>query len=234
MAELVANCPRCGAQEITFDVHGATQVARSYDWQSRWEAFCICRKCKRATVFVLEQNEVDDQMLRMSGPDLIKLNIAFNRIFRVNGYINISDMGATEAPEHLSPAIKKIFDEAAKCVVVKCWNAAGCMFRLCIDMTTRDLLPAEDIDGLDTRIRRELGRRLAWLFKTDRLTEALRELSTCIREDGNDGAHTGMLTEADALDLQDFTYALLDRHYSEPARLRIAKTRRDERRKPKT
>ncbi|KQS48531.1 hypothetical protein ASG20_14190 [Sphingomonas sp. Leaf198] len=58
----------------------------------------------------------------------------------------------------------------------------------------------------------------------------LADLADCVREDGNDGAHDGTLGKADAEDLVDFTQQLLERVYSEPARLRIAKARREARR----
>lgn len=62
------------------------------------------------------------------------------------------------------------------------------------------------------------------------LPESLRELSKCVREDGNDGAHAGTLVKDDAEDLLDFTSALLERIYTEPERLIIAQKRRDARR----
>ena len=46
-----------------------------------------------------------------------------------------------------------------------------------------------------------------------------------------DGAHAGTLTKDDAADLLDFTSRLLDRMYTEPARLKLAEERRDARRK---
>ena len=107
------------------------------------------------------------------------------------------------------------------------------MFRLCIDIVTREMLPEEDAEGLNARVRRNLGLRLPWLFDHDILPENLRELSTCVREDGNDGAHAGTLTPEDAADLLDFTIMLLERIYTEPERLRLAKARRDERRNAK-
>jgi hypothetical protein len=61
----------------------------------------------------------------------------------------------------------------------------------------------------------------------------VREISTCIREDGNDGAHQGTLTKEDAEDLLDFTTALLERLFTEPRRLEIAQERRKERRERK-
>jgi hypothetical protein len=54
------------------------------------------------------------------------------------------------------------------------------------------------------------------------LPEALRDLSSCVKEDGNDGAHAGTLTKEDAEDLLDFTTALLERLYTEPKQLALA------------
>ena len=68
------------------------------------------------------------------------------------------------------------------------------------------------------------------MFDHHVLPESLRELLTCVREDGNDGAHAGTLRPEDAEDLLDFTTALLERIYTEPERLKAAKARRDKRR----
>jgi Domain of unknown function (DUF4145) len=62
------------------------------------------------------------------------------------------------------------------------------------------------------------------------LPPELRDLAACVREDGNDGAHQGTLTKADAEDLLDFTTELLERIYTEPRRLKIAQARHDARR----
>jgi hypothetical protein len=64
------------------------------------------------------------------------------------------------------------------------------------------------------------------------IAQDLYDLSECIREDGNDGAHDGTLTKEDAADLLDFTVALFERMFTEPERLRLAKERRDKRRTP--
>lgn len=76
--------------------------------------------------------------------------------------------------------------------------------------------------------------RLPWLFDNRILPSELRDLAGCIKEDGNDGAHAGTLTKADADDLLDFTIALLERVVTEPKRLELAKERRDARRAPKS
>jgi hypothetical protein len=122
------------------------------------------------------------------------------------------------------------FHEGAVSVAVGNWNAAGTMFRLAIDLTTRSMLPPEDVPSLNKKVRRDLGLRLPWLFDNGLLPSDLRELSTCIHQDGNDGAHSATLTEEDAQDLLEFATALLQRLFTEPKRLELAKERRDQRR----
>jgi hypothetical protein len=95
------------------------------------------------------------------------------------------------------------------------------------------MLPEGDVPGLSSKTRRDLGLRLPWLFDNGKLSTDLRDLSAAIREDGNDGAHQGTLTKEEAEDLLDFTTALMERMFTEPKRLEIAKERREKRRDPK-
>ncbi|MHB1516274.1 MAG: DUF4145 domain-containing protein [Acidiferrobacteraceae bacterium] len=116
-------------------------------------------------------------------------------------YVSLKDKAAEEPPEHVPPEIEAAFREGATCMAVACYNAAGTMFRLCLDLAARSMLPAEPVDGLNPTIRRSLGLRLSWLFTTHRLPLEFQELSTCIKDDGNDGAHESTLTQIDAEDL---------------------------------
>jgi Domain of unknown function (DUF4145) len=106
------------------------------------------------------------------------------------------------------------------------------MFRLCVDMATEGLLPREDVEGLMAFSRKNLGPRLEWLFENNKLPAEIAGLSNCIREDGNDAAHRGALGKVDAEELQDFTFALLKRMFTDPESLKLAEQRRQERRKP--
>jgi hypothetical protein len=109
------------------------------------------------------------------------------------------------------------------------------MFRLCVDLATQPLLPSEDAEGgPNKKTRRDLGLRLPWLFQNNKLRADLHELSTVIKDDANDGAHKGTLTENEAKDLLDFTTALLERLYTEPKKIGLAKERRQQRRAPVT
>lgn len=232
MAELVSNCPRCRSQHITFDVRASLSFRVEHGWQHWYEAFAICRRCKRSTVFVLSES-VNSNYKHVHEVGLLKVEGgALNRYVDVEGHISLKDAAGVLPPEHVPAEIAAAFREGSTCLAVGCHNAAATMFRLCVDLTTRSLLPAEDSAGLNAKVRRDLGLRLPWLFQNGVLPAALSELSTCIKEDGNDGAHRGSLTEADAGDLLDFTVVLLERVYTEPARLRLASERRNARRTP--
>jgi len=233
MAELVANCPRCGSRHITFDVKAAMPYRQEYGWQYWYEAFCICRHCGRSSIFILSES-VDGNYKYVHEVGLLKVDGALNNYVEVKGHISLKDQATATPPDYIPTNIESVFREGATCLAVGCYNAAGTMFRLCVDLVTRSMLPEEETEGLNAKVRRDLGLRLPWLFKNGRLPEALKELSSCIKEDGNDGAHAGTLSEPDAQDLLDFTTALLERIYTEPERLRLAKERRDARRAPKT
>jgi hypothetical protein len=231
MAEYVADCPRCRANRTTFDVLSAVHVATQYSWQRYYEAFCRCRHCSCTTTFVFAQrNSRDGDALETTALETIPGNI--NTYFELDGYISLKDQGATKPPDHVPPDLVKIFEEATKCVAVQCWNAAGAMFRLCVDMATEPLLPDGEVAGLNSHTRKNLGPRVDWLFENNKLPAELFALSDCIRQDGNDAAHRGALGKEDAEDLSDFTVALLERMFTEPERLKLAELRRQERRKP--
>lgn len=225
---IIQDCPRCGATKMTFDVQSIVTLPRTIGNPMR-EIFCQCRACHKTTVFVCRgRNSIGelvlDQFSTLGAGGLINENIAFL------GYVNSSDLAVTSAPDSVPRDVSQAFQEGAKCVKAGCPNAAAAMFRLALDLATEPLLPA---DGEPAhKIRRDLGKRLPWLFDNGRLPTELRALSDCVREDGNDGAHRGSLTAADAQDLEDFAVALLERLFTEPARLAEAATRRAARRQP--
>ncbi len=233
MAELVANCPRCGANRITFDLIGSIMTVEKYGWQLWYEVFSICRQCDRSTTFVLSESvDGDHDYVHKTG--LLNIEGAVNKYVSNEGVISLKDKVSEKPPEFVPSEIESVFNEGATCLAVGCNNAAGTMFRLCIDLVTKDMLPEKEIEGLNHRTKRDLGLRLPWLFDNRYLPEALRELSLCVKDDGNDGAHAGTLTKQDAEDLLDFSRILLERIYTEPERLKLAQERRNKRRDKKT
>lgn len=230
MAELVADCPRCGATKIGCIAGASIPVGLEHGWLHTLEVFAVCRNCSRSTIFILRQKNYDDtDMVTQHG--VMKFKGSLNNHFEVRGHISLKDRFKTQPPDHLPPEIDSAFREGATCLAVQCFNASGVMFRVCVDLATRSLLPPEgDPESPNARTRRDLGLRLPWLFESGRLPEALRDLSACIHQDGNDGAHQGTLTKEDAEDLIDFAEALLERLYTEPVRLQLAAERRTGRR----
>ena len=227
MGALVTDCPRCGVTKTTFDILGCRCANDIPDHNPTFEAYSVCRHCSRGTIFNIKWNA---NPLYHEEWHPVKSPRVLNGAFSIDGYVNIKDCASALPPEHLPDEIQNAFKEAATCLAVECWNAAATMFRLCVDHATKPLLPTEETDGLNSRKRRDLGLRLQWLFEANRLPPELRDLSACIREDGNDGAHAGILKREDAEDLLDFTTSLLERLITEPKRLEIAKERRAQRR----
>lgn len=219
MAELVADCPRCGAKQMTFDL-----TQEHFLGLERFEAFSVCRSCERSTIFCISVRFGKEGSLR-------NFKGCLNQHVRITGIVSLKDNLSRRPPDHLPQDIADIFREGATCLAVECYNAAATMFRLCLDMATRERLPKEPQEGLNEKVKRmSLGRRLEWLFNNKHLPKELESLSSCVREDGNDGAHEGTLSKEDAEDLLDFTEALLERLYTDPARLERAEERRKARR----
>jgi hypothetical protein len=233
MSVMVANCPRCAAVNMTFDVLAQTRVLKvTYTWQRWFEVFGICRQCHVGTIFGVKQKNTKDEDWIRNANGLVEFKHSLNNAVEVDYFVNISHFYRTPSPQYVPEHIARIFDEGAAAVAISCWNAAGTMFRLCVDLATVPLLPEGEVEGFNNKIRRDLGLRLPWLFDRGLLPDGLRDLSQCIREDGNDAAHKGTLAEADARDILDFTEALLTRLYTEPIQIELAKLRREQRRTP--
>lgn len=161
MSLLVADCPRCGAKEITFDLKNQVHVSIYYGWKKYLEIFCICRACFKPTIFLVSQKEAHYKDLVDRG--LASIDVAVNEIVFVERYIGIQDNSVELPPEYLPEEIDNIFKEGSACISIGCYNAAATMFRLCLDLATKSLLPVERED-LNNAIRRNLGLRLSWLF----------------------------------------------------------------------
>ncbi len=232
MSEIAADCPRCGIKRVTFDVKAGTPTGRSYSWKQHYEIFGVCRHCAKTTTFQVSIREVgyDDLITQAGG--FAKVNGSLSHLLAIDGHVSLKDAASHQAPEYLPESIDLAFREGSVCFATGCYNASATMFRLCVDLATREKLPQDDVPGLNARIRRDLGLRLPWLFDNGYLPEDLRELSACIKEDGNDGAHAGTIGETEGLDLLDFTETLLERLYTGPRKVQIAQARREERRKP--
>ena len=229
MAEIITDCSRCHTKSITFDVLGKNYLSINYHWQKWYEIFSVCRNCGRASIFIVFY-KLDSDYTLVDKIGLLKLDQSLNNFFEIKRLVTIKDLGTRKAPEHVPENIKLAFEEGASCISIDCWNAAASMFRLCLDLATKSMLPEADTNELNKEIRKSLGLRLEWLFKSNKLPPELKDLSRCIKDDGNDGVHDGNLKKEDAEDLMDFTIAMLERLYTQPEKIRLAGERRKQRR----
>ena len=227
MAEFVQDCPRCGAKSITFDLLGDSPSKHRNIWI--FEALSRCRSCNNCSIAVFTY---EDNMSGSYNPGAISSIRGNPSFIDFERFVSVADKATIPLPDHLPPAVANCFKEGAASYNIGAYNAAAAMFRLALDLATKGLLPSEPAEqgGPNSSQRKRLFDRLGYLFDTRILAPQLRDLADCVREDGNDGAHDGTLTKPDAEDLIDFAQQLLERVYTEPERLRIAKARREARR----
>lgn len=215
---------------MTFDILADVHMGTEYDWQHWHELAARCRRCQRQSLMLVSlHNSLHKKGFGKDGSiTAIGGDIAY--AFSFERLITTADLAANDAPEFLPENIDRAFKEGTRCLAIGCHNAAAAMFRLCLDLATKARLLAEA--SPEEPLKREkfsLGHRLAWLFERGILPADLKDLSAAVKEHGDDGAHDGALDATDADDLYDFAFALLDRLYTQPARLEEAKARRAER-----
>ncbi|WP_343502371.1 DUF4145 domain-containing protein [Alloyangia pacifica] len=238
MATITGDCPRCGVKHTTFDIRANNFSERDYvfsgtEWRKKMELDSICRGCNMGTILVAEIASYDCSKI-----DSLKVTdrlrdekSSMSKCLKILGYISLKDRSREAPPEHIPDAVRAAYVEADTCLSTDCWNASAAMFRTCIDLATKSLLPKDNEDGLNHQKRNRLHDRLEWLFSTNRLPLSLKPLAACVKDIGNDGVHDCSLEAADAADLRDFTRVLLERVFTEPARVNLAIQRREERRR---
>ena len=224
MPTMISDCPRCKAASITFDILSYVLIRVVADWQPNYEAFSVCRACNKPTIFGIQQSRNDSQSRTLfspfSRPQILGSPENLNSLIRIQGHVSLKDESGVECPEHTPGHLKAVFDEGAACFAIGCYNASVAMFRLCLDLDTKAIAKELGIEGM-------LNSRLKKLFAQNALPSDLEELSHCIRENGNDGAHDGTISSVEAEDIMDFAISYLESRYTLPERIRI---RREERR----
>jgi hypothetical protein len=217
---------------MTFDVVADVHAGTQYDWLHHFEICVICRRCNRPSLLHIKLADSQQKHTFAKTGSVTKAGGDLEPRFKPAGFIDWTAVNARPCPESLPAEIEAAFKEGAACLAVNCPNAAGAMFRLCLDLATKGLLPSPEAeDGPSKQDRRNLAPRLRWLFDHSVLPTDLRDLSQAVKEHGDDGAHDGSLSEHDAEDIYDFAFALLERLFTFPARIEAAKKKRDERRK---
>lgn len=235
---LVFDCPSCGAKNQTLDVKGYNPLQSP---EIVWEFFCVCRKCKSGCCLrgIIRTNlqgklKINPNKLVNSIPQLVSETLKIGNQdlgdFFTGFYHKVIIPETLQHPQYLPPKLETIFIEATKCLALDCYNAAGSMFRLCLDITTKQILEENAHLSPSNNHKSSIHSRLNWIFEKQILNTNLEELSRCIKDDGNDAAHDGSLGKDDAYDLYDFTFELLEQIFTQRERVRLARERRQLRR----
>lgn len=238
MSTFTFDCPSCAAKQSTFDVNGFSPKPIIPHFVV-WTLFSTCRLCSNScnitatintdTFNYLSSHFIDIKKRQNFIISQLQSNSGLMECFSAFNYYPILP-STLPAPEHIPNEVETIFLEATKCFSLGCYNAAGAMFRLSLDITTKHLLYINQHLNPSSNDNRSIHNRLTWIFNNNVLPKGLEDLSRCIKDDGNDAAHDGNLGKVEAEDLLDFTYELLENVYTQPERIRIAKERRLERR----
>lgn len=218
---------------MTFDILADVYVHTRFDWQHFHEVTSLCRRCDLPSIMLVKLHQSSLKGNFGTNGSITCIDTDIERAFKFERVISKADFAAKDTPEYLPEDIDRAFKEGTRCLAIDCHNAAAAMFRLCLDLATKARLPDEGTQGGPNNYQRKnLAPRLEWLFEQKRLPEDLQELSTAVKDYGNDGAHDGTLDDNEADDLYDFAYAVLDRLYTQPERVAQMRARRDERKKP--
>lgn len=242
MSTFIFDCPSCSAKNSTFNVKSFHGMESSK--YKIWDLFSVCRACSKSMVISAKvKSDIYDKLYSPSSSvsdSTIRIreqvsNVIEREDFHLNNALmsfiySPVQSGQINPPEYLPEKVKGIFNEATKCLSLNCFNASGAMFRLCLDIVTKDIVQKNEALVPTRDDKKSIHTRLIWIFKHNLLNNALEDLSRCIKDDGNDGAHDGNLTKSEADDLLDFTYELLEQVYTQPERIRLAQIRRQERR----
>lgn len=231
MSFLVSDCDYCTTKKIRFDNQGFNKIQRF-----KWDILAICSHCNNPTVFRLTQksgvlypiNETLDQAKKLS--DLQDLNLSL--YFSLGGKVVPPNRKIVPCPEHVPENIKIVFDEATTCLSINCYTASGAMFRLCLDITTKELLkewleinkPPAHQPNSDQK--NKLFNRIEFLITNGVIPSDLKEYAHHIRLDGNEAAHAGSTEKEEAEDLLDFSELFLERIYTMKKQLELAQVRR--------
>lgn len=214
-------CPRCEQVSTTFDVVGTAMLgSRLFESQLR------CRSCGKSSLAQLYNTQTTSPPNSMRGQYI-------DNCFRFDEWVLIVP-DARGCPDHVPEEIVKLFQEGSTCEAHQLWNAAGVMYRKVLDAATRSKtpLPVEKDDSTPKwKVYKDLRLRLDWLFERNLLDTSLKDLSSCIHQDGNDAAHsTEGIGAEEAQDIGDFVTMVLSAIYTIPGQIQANIKRREERR----
>lgn len=222
MAFYIRKCNHCSADKVKFNVLSYTFDLDEY----LTYFFLVCENCFMPTTIKMETS--NHQILSFLKNKEFKIENQFNldTFFYNDQIVNTPSNSLRRCPEHVPLNLKSIFDEAAICYSQSCYIACSSMLRLCLDVTTKELLAQYNTEVNENKRIDTLANRVTFLFEKQVIPNDLKALIDNIRLDGNDAVHEGSTEREEAEDLLDFSELLLERIYTMKKQIEIAQARR--------
>lgn len=194
------DCPHCGTKHsgFTFRSEYARPKLRSGDMP--WNVSCSCGHCEETVVFVVFAGVSGAPSVNMdSSPEYFRVMETYPK------------PQTPDAPDHLPSNILRFFEQATD-NLTRNYDAAGMMYRKCIEAAFKNKFP--DYTGSQFQ-------RINKAVENGELTTDLGEWAHQIRLDGNSAVHDDdPFTKQQAEDLHAFSEVVLMYLFTLPEMLR--------------
>jgi Domain of unknown function (DUF4145) len=220
---------------MSFDVYGVSTVeeASRYDhgypsgYKRTIELACRCHECHCTTIFVLR---ADSHSIH----DLPKMRFEKNETPAAFGYHEIAAFPISKArptPADTPEPAANFYRQAATAMAHELHDAAGSMFRKCLESVTRsnamlDLIPSDDRAAFAAMW---LKARITKLKQIHAIPPALGDLVDVIKEEGDGAVHDDVIYDKESAEaLHRFTETFLEQTFTIPAQIAKIRKKRNE------
>jgi len=212
---------------MSFDVYGVSTVKAAEEipypgyrrsYRRTIELACRCHECSRTTVFVLEA-------IKGAEHDLPKLQFETNENPTKLGYRErraFPPSSGLPTPSDTPEPAASFFGQGAIAMTHDLFDAAGAMFRKCLESVTRSEALLGLIPEADRAAFQEswLKARITKLKEIQAIPPALGDLVDVIKDEGDDAVHDNTLYDKDSAHaLQQFTSVFLEQTFTIPAQI---------------
>ena len=200
MAFIVAPCPTCRADSMTFHAHSLTASKGMYVMTS------FCPSCHGPFVAWLNHRGSGP-----SSPDTLRAqNQPLDSLLALIKTLPVPQ--ATTAPDNLPQGIERVFLQAEENRKRQHFDAAGMAYRRSLELA---------VQALDPNAKGTLAKRIDDLAANGKLTGEVRTWAHSIRTLGNEAAHDEAEPSAEDIeDLSEFARVVLEYLYTLPERVK--------------
>jgi hypothetical protein len=216
---------------MSFDVYGVSTMEEATEFRFHGynthhrrtiELACRCHECQCTTIFILRAEAG-------GAHDLPKLRFDKNENPTTFGYREVGAFPTAQAqptPANTPEPAASFYKQAATALAHGLYDAAGAMFRKCLESVTRSqamlkLIPDADLAEFK---KMWLKARINKLKQIHAIPPALGDLVDVIKEEGDGAVHDDVVYDKDSAEaLHRFTETFLEQTFTIPAQ--IAKIR---------